>query len=164
MDKTNIRNRIGCLPVLRYEPGVSDSTDDNIAIALANYFSERDDRPEDDPPHPEHEGWGTWVIEKTEDALARIVDEVLSNTDNATSPASGGVGSKRLVRRCDCGAGIESVEALYGWFESDYVECQICGSRTDDFPRNTGEAEAAWNRGDLLPPNTKLSQPTDEPR
>lgn len=77
MDKIKLRNRIANLPAIAFLPGVSDSTGDNLAIALATYFEDHDDRPKDDPPSEESESWGKWTIERTNDALDRIVAEVV---------------------------------------------------------------------------------------
>jgi hypothetical protein len=77
MDKIKLRNRVGCLPAIAFVPGVSDSTGDNLAIALATYFSDHPDRPKDDPPSEVSDSWGAWVIKKTDEALDRIVGEVV---------------------------------------------------------------------------------------
>lgn len=77
MDKIKLRNLLGNLPAIPFEPGVSDSTGDNIAIALASYFEGHDDRPKDDPPSEVSESWGKWTIERTDDALDRIVSMVI---------------------------------------------------------------------------------------
>jgi len=52
------------------------SSCDNLAVALASYFEDHMDRPEDDE-HDEELGWGVWVIEKTNAAIALIAKEVL---------------------------------------------------------------------------------------
>ena len=79
MDKIKLRNLIGSIPAIAYQPGVLDCAgEDNVAIALATYFEDRDDRPKDDPPSPESESWGAWTIEKTDAALDRIVDVILA--------------------------------------------------------------------------------------
>jgi hypothetical protein len=49
----------------------------NVAIALAAYFSDHLDRPEDDEEG--EDGWGIWVIEQTNitlDAIAAKCNEV----------------------------------------------------------------------------------------
>ena len=48
---------------------------DNLAIALATYFDIHMDRPDPDPDTGDL-GWGDWVIEKTNDALDKIVTEL----------------------------------------------------------------------------------------
>lgn len=72
MSKHALRNRLGCLPAT-----TTDLAGDNVAIALASYFEDHPNRPENDPPHPDSEAWGTWVIEQTNDALDRLVAEAL---------------------------------------------------------------------------------------
>lgn len=72
MDKITLRNRIGSIPVI----GDSGGCEDNIAIALASYFSGHTACPDDDPIDTEL-GWGAWVLEKTNDALDRIVAELV---------------------------------------------------------------------------------------
>lgn len=50
---------------------------DNVATALASYFSDHLDRPEDDEEG--EDGWGIWVIEQTNitlDAIAAKCNEV----------------------------------------------------------------------------------------
>ena len=50
---------------------------DNVATALAAYFSDHLDRPEDDEEG--EDGWGIWVIEQTNitlDAIAAKCNEV----------------------------------------------------------------------------------------
>jgi hypothetical protein len=50
---------------------------DNVATALAAYFSDHLDRPEDDEEG--EDGWGVWVIEQTNitlDAIAAKCNEV----------------------------------------------------------------------------------------
>lgn len=77
MDKIALRNRIGNLFVKPLEAGAADCTgEDNLAIALATYFESHPDRPADDPPHPEHEAWGRWALERTDALLDRIVEEL----------------------------------------------------------------------------------------
>ena len=49
---------------------------DNLAIALATYFEDHTDRPEDDE-HDDELGWGVWVIKKSNEAIALIAKEVL---------------------------------------------------------------------------------------
>lgn len=69
MDKSDLvrlRNEIGCLDA------VEGDEDDNIAIALASYYETRPDRPEGDQID-EEVGWSAWAIEKTSNALNRIV-------------------------------------------------------------------------------------------
>jgi len=46
----------------------SDDTWDNVAIALASYFSDHLDRPEDDEEG--EDGWGVWVIEQTNNEVS----------------------------------------------------------------------------------------------
>lgn len=65
-------NLIANIPAIPFEPGVLDSTRDNLAIVIASYFEHHDDRPANDPPSPESESWGTWTIEKTNSLLDRI--------------------------------------------------------------------------------------------
>ena len=43
---------------------------DNVAIALAAYFSDHLDRPDDDDE--DETGWGVWVIEQTNITLEAI--------------------------------------------------------------------------------------------
>jgi hypothetical protein len=69
MSKVEQRNRIGFIFV--EDDGARG---DNLAIALASYFSGHMDRPEDDPDDTET-GWGEWVIAKTNRALDRIAEE-----------------------------------------------------------------------------------------
>lgn len=74
MDKNDLlklRNKIGSLPA--FEDGYV--TDDNIAIILVTYFSDHHDKPEDDEIDDEV-GWSKWAIEKTNDALDRIVKQL----------------------------------------------------------------------------------------
>lgn len=55
--------------------GIDLETDrqcDNLAVALASYFSRHMYRPNDDEDDPEL-GWGKWVMTKTEEALDLIV-------------------------------------------------------------------------------------------
>ena len=64
------RNDIACVPV------GNGATFDNVAIALASYFSDHLDRPEDD--EEDEDGWGVWVIEQTNitlDAIAAKCNE-----------------------------------------------------------------------------------------
>lgn len=77
MDNTTLRNLIGNLPAIRFEPGMSEGTGDNLAVALASYFKEHPDRPIDDPPSEVSEFWSKWVVEKTDDALDRMVETLL---------------------------------------------------------------------------------------
>jgi len=70
-------NKIANIPAIEFEPGILDSTRDNLAIVIASYFEHHDDRPKDDPPSPESESWGKWTIEKTNNLLARIAAEAL---------------------------------------------------------------------------------------
>jgi hypothetical protein len=64
----NLINRLGGA----YIQGTSDS--DNLAIALATYFEGHMDRPDPDPDT--EDGWGEWVLAKTNEALRRIAEEV----------------------------------------------------------------------------------------
>lgn len=66
-----MRNEIGNLPVI--EGGLA--LDDNLAIALATYFSSHPDRPESDKDDDEL-GWGLWVIGRVDDMLDRIIKKV----------------------------------------------------------------------------------------
>ena len=61
-------NRLGGV----YLEGNSDS--DNLAVALASYFSHHMDRPDPDPDT--EDGWGEWVLAKTNEALRRIAEEI----------------------------------------------------------------------------------------
>ena len=72
IDNTTVRNRAGSTPVLQG----GFVTDDNLAIALCTYFSFHPERPEDDPLDDEV-GWGKWVIEKTDDLIDRVIQEIL---------------------------------------------------------------------------------------
>ena len=81
MNRIKIRNRLGSVPAIRFEPGVSDSLGDNVAIAFATYFSDHPERPSDDPPDEDSGSWGQWVVEKTNDALDRMA-EVLVEADH----------------------------------------------------------------------------------
>jgi hypothetical protein len=76
MTKPELRNLIANLPAIAFKPGVTDSTGDNIAIALASYFEEHDDRPKDDPPSWQSDSWGTWTLEKVDDAIDRIIEAI----------------------------------------------------------------------------------------
>lgn len=67
MNQTSL-NRIGGVD-LEDCPG-----SDNLAIALATYFSGHIDRPDPDPDT--EDGWGEWVLAKTNEALRRIAEEV----------------------------------------------------------------------------------------
>lgn len=68
-DIKTLMNLIGCLPVI--EGGYC--TEDNLAIALATYFEEHPDKPENAKVDDET-GWSDWAIEKTDDVLRRIVE------------------------------------------------------------------------------------------
>ena len=81
MDKTRLialRNEIGSLSALEGEV----VTADNIAIALASYFEQRLDRPEDDEIDSEL-GWSKWAIEQTDNALDRIVKHLAQAHDGS---------------------------------------------------------------------------------
>jgi hypothetical protein len=60
------RNTIGSICV---EAGKHS---DNLAIALATYFSDHCDRPEDDEEDADNYYWGEWVMQKTDEALDLI--------------------------------------------------------------------------------------------
>lgn len=66
-DLERLRNEIGNLPIMadRY------ITDDNIAIALATYFENLPECPENDIN--DQTGWSQWAIDKTNDVLDRII-------------------------------------------------------------------------------------------
>ena len=52
---------------------MSDSIgDDNLSIALATYFSDHLDRPEND--EETETGWGQWVESRTDDILERLAE------------------------------------------------------------------------------------------
>jgi len=76
IDNVQVRNRAGSTPVLKG----GFVTDDNLAIALCTYFSNHPDRPMADE-FDEQEGWGVWVIEKTNDLIDRVVQNVLEEVD-----------------------------------------------------------------------------------
>lgn len=66
-----LRNLIGSVPA-------GTAGDDNLAIALATYFSDHIARPKDDKTDSET-GWGEWVMERTNatlDAIVAVVMEV----------------------------------------------------------------------------------------
>lgn len=69
-----LRDDIGSLAAVDGEY----ATDDNIAIVFVTYFEKRLDRPEDDEIDDEV-GWSKWAIEKTNDALNRIVEYLTSH-------------------------------------------------------------------------------------
>lgn len=54
---------------------------DNLAIALASYFSGHLDRPDNDEDDPEL-GWGKWVLMKTDEALDLVLKEINENISN----------------------------------------------------------------------------------
>jgi len=66
-----VRNRVGFIPVLKGGSAV----DDNLAIALCTYFSNHPERPEEDE-EDEQTGWGEWVIEKADDLIDRVIQNV----------------------------------------------------------------------------------------
>ena len=68
MSNYDLRNKIGSIPVMRD----GYATDDNVAIALASYFEGLPDCPKDDTN--DETGWSQWAMDKTNDALDRIVD------------------------------------------------------------------------------------------
>lgn len=51
-------------------PAGAEIASDNVAIALASYFSDHVSRPENDEVG--EEGWGAWVIEQTNITLDAI--------------------------------------------------------------------------------------------
>lgn len=82
LDKTTLvkfRNEIACLPVLRAEPDDNFGLDDNLGIALASYFEDRLDCPEDD--EIDESGWKNWAIEKTNDVLERVIEYLLGKLE-----------------------------------------------------------------------------------
>ena len=72
-----VRNRVGCINVEDCE-----GAGDNLAIALATYFSDHRERPADDNDDPET-GWGEWVIAKTHRALERIAEATSQNNEGS---------------------------------------------------------------------------------
>ena len=48
---------------------------DNLTVILATYFSDHMERPENDKNDPDL-GWGPWVMQKTNEALDRIVAHI----------------------------------------------------------------------------------------
>lgn len=50
---------------------------DNLAIVLASYFSRHIDRPGEDVDDTET-GWGKWVLQKTDEALDLIAEEIFT--------------------------------------------------------------------------------------
>ena len=61
-----MRNAIGSMPIM---PNGSVA-DDNVAIALATYFKDLPECPDDD--FNDEIGWSQWVIDRTNDVLDRI--------------------------------------------------------------------------------------------
>ena len=64
---------------IRQSVGGTDLEDhpnsDNVAIALCTYFESLPDCP--DTEKEDETGWRTWAVNKTDEALARIVDAVM---------------------------------------------------------------------------------------
>lgn len=81
MDKQKIRNAIG-----GFRPD-NEPVSDNLAIMLCNHYTDHWERPENDPDT--EDGWGEWVIEKTNEALDRLTDEVMSIAANGSSAHEG---------------------------------------------------------------------------
>ena len=77
-DKVTLRNLIGGLHV-----PVDDVAGDNLAIALASYFSEH---PNDPAPTvlDEYDTWSVWTIENVNSTLDRVVQTVLDNSRKST--------------------------------------------------------------------------------
>lgn len=68
-----ISNDIGSIPIM------ADGyvTDDNVAIALASYFRNLPECPDDSMN--DEIGWNQWAIDKTEDVLDRIAEYFLTS-------------------------------------------------------------------------------------
>jgi len=79
IDKKRLVQIIGCVDAEDVK-GFSGGCD-NIAIALASYFSGHLDCPDkEDDEFDDETGWSLWVMEKTNTALAKIADAVLDAT------------------------------------------------------------------------------------
>ena len=70
--KQRIRDSIGGVPAME------GAYTDNLAIIIVSYFDEHLARPDDDEEDEERAGWGVWSLEKTDQLLDRITDEVMS--------------------------------------------------------------------------------------
>lgn len=68
MDKTTLRNALAMLPAVPEDTGWDA---DNVAIALATYYSKHPSRPADDKDDTEL-GWGKWVMAQVNDVLDRM--------------------------------------------------------------------------------------------
>ena len=77
-DQSRARNEIANLPV---EAG---AWKDNLAIALCSYFSDHEERPNDDMDDTET-GWSPWTVRKTEQALDIIVAHQARHIAEATA-------------------------------------------------------------------------------
>lgn len=69
----DMRDKLGCVDAGDCDP--LESTD-NVAIALASYFSRHLRRPGDDPDDPDS-GWGEWVLQQTYATLDAMATTVL---------------------------------------------------------------------------------------
>ena len=78
MDQKRLEQIIGSTDVEEYEERMSGSFD-NVAIALASYFEDHMNRPEEDPP--DDTGWGEWVVKKTNKAISLIAGEILKELE-----------------------------------------------------------------------------------
>ena len=78
-ENDRIRNEIGSLPMM--DDGCV--TDDNIAIALASYFENLPECPENDINN--EVGWSQWAIDKTNNVLDRIVEKLSNQPVQRTS-------------------------------------------------------------------------------
>lgn len=53
---------------------------DNLAIALATYFENHMDRPDDDHIHDDL-GWSEWVMTKTNEAIENIAEHIIKELE-----------------------------------------------------------------------------------
>lgn len=67
-----LRNIIGSIPILEDENEIGD----NLSIALATYFENRTDCPDNDIN--DDVGWSQWAMDKTDEVLDRIIKVMIS--------------------------------------------------------------------------------------